>query len=86
MGVLEDIRQAVQDFIAPEIRSIGVRLDALEKRFDKQEVKIDTVMLRLESLTNTVTANHSAVMVALDIDRRMLRLEAAAAKQEEKHV
>jgi hypothetical protein len=34
MSVIEDTRKVMQDFLAPELRAISTRLDALEKRFD----------------------------------------------------
>ncbi len=37
MGAIEDTRKVLQDFLAPELRAIAVRLDALEKRFDDSE-------------------------------------------------
>jgi Mg2+ and Co2+ transporter CorA len=36
MGVVEDIRKVMQDFLAPELREISARLDALEKKTDRQ--------------------------------------------------
>jgi len=30
MSVVEDVRKVLQDFLAPELRSIGTRMDALE--------------------------------------------------------
>ena len=32
MSVIEDTRKLIQDFLAPELRSISARLDALEQR------------------------------------------------------
>jgi hypothetical protein len=32
MSVVEDVRKVLQDFLAPELRSIGTRMDALEKQ------------------------------------------------------
>lgn len=37
MSVIEDSRKVLQDFLAPELRAISVRLEALEKRFDDAE-------------------------------------------------
>jgi len=36
MGVVEDVRKVMQDFLAPELREIGARLEALEKKTDRQ--------------------------------------------------
>ncbi|HUA97157.1 MAG TPA: hypothetical protein VMA34_02395 [Terracidiphilus sp.] len=36
MGVVDDVRRVMQDFLAPELREITARLDALEKKTDRQ--------------------------------------------------
>ena len=41
MSVIEDSRKVLQDFIAPELRAIDVRLTALEKRFDEAQKHTD---------------------------------------------
>lgn len=42
-SAVEDVRKAIQDFLAPELRTISARLDAIEKimdvRFDAMDVK-----------------------------------------------
>jgi hypothetical protein len=37
MGAIEDTRKVLEDFLAPEIRSITSRFDALEKKVDDNE-------------------------------------------------
>ena len=49
MSVIDDSRKVLQDFLAPELRAIAVRLDALEKRFDSLDKKVDDVDRRAES-------------------------------------
>jgi hypothetical protein len=48
MSVIEDSRKVLQDFIAPELRAIAARLDALERRVDdndrRAEKRHDEVM------------------------------------------
>ncbi len=58
MSVIEDGRKVIQDFLAPELRAISVRLDALEKRMDGLDHKIDEVDRRAEK-------RHDQVMGAL---------------------
>ena len=41
MGAIEDPRKVLQDFLAPELRSITARLDALEKKTDDNERHAD---------------------------------------------
>ncbi len=58
MGAIEDTRKVLQDFLAPELRAIAVRIDALEKRLEGVDRKIDDVDRRAEK-------RHDAVMLAL---------------------
>ena len=37
MSVIDDTRKVMQDFLAPELRAISTRLDALEKRFEDSD-------------------------------------------------
>jgi tetrahydromethanopterin S-methyltransferase subunit G len=41
MGAIEDVRNLLQDFIAPDIKQIKARLDSIEKRFEGLEKNID---------------------------------------------
>lgn len=68
MSAVEDVRKAFQDFLAPELRTISARLDAIEKIMD---VKFEAVDVKLDSLSKQIQAMDSK----LDIDRRLTRLE-----------
>ncbi len=41
MGAVEDIRQSLQDVLAPELRAIAARLKAMDKRLDCVERRQD---------------------------------------------
>jgi hypothetical protein len=45
MGVVEDVRQVLQDFLAPEMREIRTRLDAME---EINRIRYDGLVQRLE--------------------------------------
>jgi hypothetical protein len=76
MGTLEDIRKVLQDFLSPEIRSLAVRLEELEKRMNERFDAAEKLSeYRFASLEATIKANHLAMLNALDLDRRILRLE-----------
>jgi hypothetical protein len=81
MGVVEDVRQIVQDFLAPELRALVARMDALEKVMDARFTTIDTRFLaldqKLESRFETVNSKLDRLTDALAVDRRLARLEAA---------
>ena len=36
MGVIEDVRNAIQDTVAPDLKALTVRVDELEKRIDQR--------------------------------------------------
>ena len=44
MSVIEDTRRLVQDFLAPELRELKARVDALEKRMDERFDSFETRM------------------------------------------
>jgi hypothetical protein len=52
MGVVEDVRQVLQDFLAPELREIRGQFAAIDKRLDAMEevnrVRYEAVIQRLE--------------------------------------
>ena len=41
MSVVEDTRKLLQDFLAPELRAIAVRLDALETRMNDRFLLVE---------------------------------------------
>jgi hypothetical protein len=89
MGVIEDVRTALQDFVAPELRALSARLDALEKRMDSLEQHMDERFKasekhmdeRFESLRQQIQLNHMAIMGALDLDRRVRLVEVAVSEK-----
>jgi hypothetical protein len=52
MGVVEDVRQVLQDFLAPELREIRGQLVAMNQRIDALEeisrVRHESIVQRLE--------------------------------------
>ncbi|MBV8115467.1 MAG: hypothetical protein JO300_12050 [Silvibacterium sp.] len=72
MSVVEDVRTVIQDFLAPELRELKARVDALEKRMDD----------RFEHAERTAQARHDQVMHAIQqiadyqaLAQRVARLE-----------
>jgi tetrahydromethanopterin S-methyltransferase subunit G len=56
MSVVEDVRKVMQDFLAPELREVTARLDALEKQMGaldrKTDRQHDEVMAAIRQLTD----------------------------------
>jgi hypothetical protein len=61
LSTLDEIRKLLQDFLAPELRTISARFDTLDERFKRLEEQM--------------SANHREVMTALNIDKRLALLE-----------
>jgi len=69
MGVVEDVRQVLQDFLTSELRALTARIDALDKvmsaRSEATDVKLESIQKDIQTLVKS-----------LDIDRRPAALEA----------
>jgi tetrahydromethanopterin S-methyltransferase subunit G len=72
MGAIDDGRKVLQDFLAPELREIKARLEALEKRMDE----------RFDSAEQLSVQRHDMVMQAInslanfnEVRERLARLE-----------
>lgn len=79
MSAIEDIRQVLQDFIAPELRAITTRLDAIEQQFRLRLDAVDQRFDGLIALTNarfeSISREIAQVRDLLEIDRRLTKLE-----------
>ncbi len=90
MSVVEDVRQAIQDFLAPELRALSVRFEgveakigALEKvmnaRFDTVETKFAAIDVKFAAMDVKFESVHNEIQAlgkSLDIERRLAALEA----------
>jgi hypothetical protein len=76
MGAIDDTRKVLQDFLAPEMREIKARLEALEKRMDE----------RFDSVEKQAQQRHDALLMSLnslandnEVRERPARLESKEA-------
>jgi len=73
MSVIEDTRKLLQDFLAPELRELTARVDALEERmnarFDSIEKEVDMrfkgVDARFDSAERLASERHTQTMQAI---------------------
>ncbi len=79
MGAIEDTRKVLQDFLAPELRAISVRLDALEKRADGIDKKLDDADRRAEKRHDDVMSAMRQMIDLTTIQQRLARLESKEA-------
>ena len=62
MSVIEDTRKLIQDFPAPELRSISARLGALDAKVEANEHR---ALERFQDLTAKVSDQHQQTMTAI---------------------
>jgi hypothetical protein len=70
MSVIDDTRKVMQDFLAPELRAISTRLDALEKRYEDSD-------RRAERRHDEVLSAIARMSDITSIRERLARLEAS---------
>jgi hypothetical protein len=72
MGVIEDVRKVIQDLVAPELKSISVRLDSLEK---EARVRDELTHVKIEALSAKMDAQYQSLLYNLNLDKRIETLE-----------
>jgi hypothetical protein len=88
MSVVEDVRKVVQDLVAPELKSLAVKLEGIELevklRGENVATKIETVQTRIENaekiLTSKIESSDREAKVRDDLTH--VKLEALTAKME----
>jgi tetrahydromethanopterin S-methyltransferase subunit G len=79
MGAIEDTRKALQDFLAPEMREIKARLDALEKRMDE---RFDHAEKQAERRQEVLMLSINSLMNYNEVRERLARLESRESVQQ----
>jgi hypothetical protein len=76
MSNLEDARKIIQDLLAPDLKALAVRVENLEnemaRRFTSAE---DVAKSRHETILATIAASHASIMGALEMEKRLTKLE-----------
>jgi tetrahydromethanopterin S-methyltransferase subunit G len=88
MGLIEEGRQLIQDFVAPEIRALEVRIDTVEKKIEsleaKMEKRFDAVERRFDGLDAKMERNQTQIMDTLHRMENYHQLAERVAKIESK--
>ena len=83
MGAVEDLRKALQDVVAPDLKALQVEV---KEGFASVErvaaIRHELLMAELRSALAIAESRHEAILKALDIDRRLARVEAQQASQQ----
>ena len=86
MGTVEDLRKVLQDFLAPELRAVTARFDAIDQRLDAltrvMDARFEAVDTRLASLEKNGDIKFASlekeivrVRELLNVDRSLAKLE-----------
>jgi hypothetical protein len=80
MSVIEDTRKLLQEFLAPELRELTARLDALEERIETRFKGVDS---RFDAAERLASERHTQTMLAIsrladvfELRERVARIEA----------
>jgi flagellar capping protein FliD len=83
MGVVEETRQVVQDFIAPELREmrgilggIDKRLDSVDKRLDSQDKRLGLHEEAVRARFDNIIQRLETIQQSFAFDKRLSDLEA----------
>jgi len=90
MGAVEDLRKALQDVIAPDLKALQVEVRegfvSVEKQFIAVEriaaIRHELLLAELRTAQVIAESRHEAILRALDIDERLERIEAKQATQQ----
>jgi hypothetical protein len=76
MGVVEDVRQVLQDFLAPELREIRVRLESMDKRLDSQDKRMELHEEAIRARFDVIVQRLEHIQQSFAFDKRISDLEA----------
>jgi GTP1/Obg family GTP-binding protein len=90
MGIVEEVRQIFQDFLAPELRALSTRLDASDKVAEsrhnellskiqlvdqKVEYLVKEAISRIASAESNLQTRIESLIAATNVEKRLDRLE-----------
>ncbi len=74
MSVVNEVRSALQDLVAPELRELKARVDSLEKEMNR----------RFDEMDNAMGRRFDHLETLLSLNAGITRLETIAAKEPHK--
>jgi hypothetical protein len=83
MGVVDDVRKPLQDVVAPDLKALQVEM---KEGFASVErvaaIRHELVLAELRTALAVAESRHETILKALDIDKRLERVEARQASQQ----
>ncbi len=81
MGAIDDIRKLLQDLVTPDLKALGVRVEALERKVDSGFADVKQTVADVDARAER---RHTALLVALHLEERVKRLEERATPHEQR--
>jgi len=75
MSTVDDVRKVMQDFLAPELRTITARLDGIDQRFESLRSEINARFEAQDTKLISLGVQIQDIKTALELDRRLTKLE-----------
>jgi hypothetical protein len=83
MGVIEDVRKVIQDLVAPELKSLAVKLESFERESRMRDemtrdllgARMEALSAKMDAMSARTEAQYASIMNALDLGRRLDALE-----------
>jgi hypothetical protein len=76
MGVVDETRQVLQDFIAPELREMRGVLSSIDKRLDSQDKRLDAIEEANRIRHDSVIQKLEFIQQSFAFDKRLTAIEA----------
>ena len=70
MGVVEEVRQVIQDFLAPELRALTARIEALEVKMDS---RFESLNARTSAIEERSSLRHEVLLAQLESVKGQLK-------------
>lgn len=81
MGAIEEVRTLLQDVVAPDLKSLTVRVESAEKQIaaleQRMDARFDKVDARFDKLERDSDRRHIELVSYLSLEARMNKLERA---------
>jgi uncharacterized protein YqgV (UPF0045/DUF77 family) len=89
MSVVEDLRKVIQDLVAPDLKALAEKLNVMDRSIEHRLKAIETIaearhnelLAKIETSNTIHTARYDTIMKALDIDKRLEKIEAKQTAQ-----
>jgi hypothetical protein len=73
ISVVGDMRKVLQDFLAPELRSVHARLDAMDEKLEAQakvtDARLQEVLVRIDATNGRIDNLKTSIETRIECDQ-----------------